>query len=91
MRKPKLDSTNSVWNYFGILAKVYQTGTMIVIESEDGQQRMMSRKKYRDSATRVYGKAQSLLGQEVEVRTSQSTKNWSEDKWFSDINIFNNA
>ena len=81
----KLNSDNSVWNYFGILAGVRQTAKVIIIESEDGKTLMMSRKKYRDSATRVYGKAQTLLGEEVEVRTSQSTKDWSEDKWFSEI------
>ena len=84
----KLDDSNSVWNYFGELQSASKIGNMIKITSADGQERIMSIKKYGLSANKVLEKAEALIGKEVEVRTSQATKAWSSDKWFSDIKEF---
>ena len=47
----------------------------------------MSMETYKESALNVYEKALNLTGQNVEVRTSQNTSNWSTQVWFSDINV----
>ena len=86
--KYKLNETNSVWNYFGILSDVAKHGDMVVITSEDGAQRQMSIRKYKLSAESVFAKCKSLIDKEVEVRTSQATRTWNTDKWFSDIKEF---
>ena len=86
--KKKLDDTNSVWNYFGILKDATKNGNMVEITSNDGHVRMMSINKYKQSAQNVLDQAQELIGKEVEVRTSQSTRTWNENKWFSAIKEF---
>ena len=86
--KIKLNETNSVWNYFGVLADVSETSTMPIIRSDDGQERKMSKRKYKLAAENVKQKALSLVGLEVEVRTSQATKTWNENTWFSSIKEF---
>ena len=88
MLKKKLNDTNSVWNYFGVLSDVAKHGDMVVVTSEDGMQRQMSVRKYKLSAESVFAKCKQLIGKEVEVRTSQATRNWNSDKWFSDIKEF---
>ena len=55
--KIKLDETNSVWNYFGVLADVSETSTMLIIRSDDGQERKMSKRKYKLAAENVKQKA----------------------------------
>ncbi len=87
--KKELDETNSVWNYFGILASVSDDGTVLVVKSDDGATRKMSRRKYKTSVDNVKEKADALVGIEVEVRTSQATKKWNDDVWFSSIREFN--
>lgn len=85
MQKTKLNDTNSVITYFGKLTKVDMTPTMLSIHNEDGEVRMMSVKKYKDMAQRVRKQAEDLIGQCVDIRTSQATGNWSANKWFSGI------
>jgi hypothetical protein len=74
-----------VVNDFGTLKDVIENDQVIEITNTNNQKLVMSRSKYKESADRVYAKAQNLIGKEVKVQTSQNTSNWSTDKWFSDI------
>ena len=81
--KPQL--TNFVWNKFGKLIDVRQHNNMLKITNDHGDVRQMSIKKYKQSAHNVEAKAKTLIGQDIEYRTSQNTKNYSTDVWFSDV------
>ena len=74
-----------VWNYFGTLSKVERTSNYIIITNHKGYERKMSRQKYQESAEFVYKVALDLIGEEVEIRTSQNTSDWSTSEWFSEI------
>jgi len=74
-----------VYNDFGTLSDVDNDGDYVWITNTDSEIRKMSIGKYKESAERVYSKAQSLIGQEVRIRTSQNTSSWSTSEWFSDI------
>ena len=73
-------------NNFGVLKYVTKDEKYVRIQNEDGEMRLMSRKKYRHNADAIEKKARALIGKKVSIRTSQNTKDWSTDKWFSDIN-----
>ena len=83
----RLNETNSVWNSFGILKHVSNDNRMIRVQNEDGDIRMMSVRKYAQSARNVEAKARTMIGEEVKVRTSQATDNWDANKWFSGIEL----
>lgn len=74
-----------VFNDFGTLSKVEKNYSFVLITNTAGQIRKMSLSKYKESADEVYNKAQSLIGQEVIIRTSQNTNDWSSSEWFSEI------
>ena len=40
---------------------------------------------YKESADNVYNNAMMLIDAEVTLRTSQNTKQWPPEIWFSDI------
>lgn len=72
-------------NDFGTLKNVTKNDRVVEITNTNNQSLVMSRSKYQESADRVYTKAQSLIGKEVRVQTSQNSANWSTSEWFSDI------
>jgi hypothetical protein len=72
-------------NKFGTLKSAELSGSFVIITNTDGESRKMSRTKYQESADEVYSRAQSLIGEQVSIRTSQNTANWNSDEWFSDI------
>jgi hypothetical protein len=74
-----------VFNDFGILESVRMDDQYVFILNTKGEMRMMSKVKYKDSADKVFLKAQDLIGKNVKIQTSQNTSNWSESKWFSDL------
>jgi len=74
-----------VRNDFGKLSSVRKDYSFVWITNTDGQSRKMSLSKYKESADAVYSKAQTLIGKEVSILTSQNTSDWSTSEWFSDI------
>lgn len=74
-----------VRNDFGTLSNVKRDNSFVWIINSDGDMRKMSISKYKESAEEVYAKAQTLVGKEVRIRTSQNTADWNESEWFSDI------
>jgi hypothetical protein len=74
-----------VINDFGTLKNVTKNDRVVEITNTNNQSLIMSRSKFKESADRVYSIAQSLIGKEVRVQTSQNTANWSASEWFSDI------
>jgi len=73
------------WNDFGVLTEVTKDNSYVYIQNVAGNSLKMSIGTYKESALNVYEKALSLIGQNVEVRTSQNTSNWSAQVWFSEI------
>ncbi len=78
---------NFVWNNFGTLVSVSKVGSMVIIKNSAGDTRKMSIKKYKESALGVFKKSEMMIGQTVSIRTSQNTSDWSEQEWFSEIDI----
>ncbi|WP_028764020.1 hypothetical protein [Shewanella colwelliana] len=76
---------NFVWNDFGTLSAVDKTDKLVTVTNSDGEARKMSVAKYKESALAVHQKAQSLIGKQVTIRTSQNTADWSTQVWFSEI------
>lgn len=74
-----------VWTHFGVLTKVSADGRMVTITNESGSTRQMSMVAYKESAEAVYHKCFSLIGEAVDIQTSQNTAEWSPKVWFSDI------
>lgn len=74
-----------VWTHIGVLTKVSVDNRMVIITSETGSTRQMSIVKYKESAEAVYHKCFSLIGQAVDIQTSQNTADWNPYVWFSDI------
>ncbi len=74
-----------VWTHFGVLVNVSTDDKMITITNETGSTRQMSNVKYKESAEAVYHKCRSLIGQSIDIRTSQNTAAWCPRVWFSDI------
>jgi len=77
-----------VWNDFGMLMDVIKQSGYVIICNEQGETRKMSITKYKDKAERVYEDALELIGERVDVKTSQWTNDWSEYEWFSDIDVY---
>ena len=74
-----------VKNDFGTLSNVKKDYLFVWITNTTGNSRKMSLSKYKESAEAVYSKAQTLIGKEVTILTSQNTSDWSTSEWFSDI------
>jgi hypothetical protein len=74
-----------VRNDFGTLVDVRKNQYYVIITNENGNERKMSISKYQENAERTFLKAQSLVGKNVSILTSQNTADWSESVWFSDI------
>jgi hypothetical protein len=74
-----------VRNDFGTLSSVKKDDSFVWITNTNGESRKMSLGKYQESAEVVYAKAKTLVGQEVNILTSQNTAEWSTSEWFSDI------
>ena len=74
-----------VRNDFGTLSNVKKDNAFVLITNTNGARRKMSLSKYKESAEEVYSKAQTLVGKEVSILTSQNTGDWSTSEWFSDI------
>lgn len=70
---------------FGKLVKVTKNDNVVEITNSNGEKRVMSRKKYKESADLIYSKAIDLIGKEVKILTSQNTDIWSTSVWFSNI------
>ncbi len=79
-----------VWAHFGDLAKVSADVRVVTITNETGSTRQMSIVKYKESAEAVYHKCFPLIGQSVDIQTSQNTAEWSPQVWFSDISSSRN-
>lgn len=75
-----------VWTHFGVLTKVSADNRMVTITNKAGSTRQMSMVAYKESAEVVYHKSFSLIGQAVDIQTSQNTAEWNPQVWFSDIN-----
>lgn len=75
-----------VWNNFGVLSEVSKDKSYVYIKNKTGKSLKMSIRTYKESALDVYEKALTLKGQNIKVRTSQNTSNWSTEVWFSEIN-----
>ncbi|WP_314923826.1 hypothetical protein [Aeromonas piscicola] len=78
------------WSNFGVLANVSADKRMLIITNETGSTRQMSIVKYKESAEAVYHKCFPLIGQSVDIQTSQNTAEWSPQEWFSDISSSRN-
>lgn len=74
-----------VWTHFGVLTKVSADGRMVTITNETGSTRKMSIEKYKGSAEAVYHKCIHLIGQSIDIQTSQNTADWDPLVWFSDV------
>lgn len=74
-----------VKNDFGTLSNVERDDLFVWITNTNGDSRKMSLSKYKESAETVFSKAQTLIGKEVSILTSQNTSNWSTSEWFSNI------
>lgn len=70
---------------FGTLSNVNKDYSFVWITNNKGDRRKMSITKYKESAEVVFAKAQTLIGKEVSILTSQNTADWSTSLWFSDI------
>ena len=71
---------------FGVLINVLALGNFITIMNENKETlKMRITKDDKEAIFEVYEKAKKLIGEEVEVLTSQSTSNFYESEWFSDI------
>ena len=83
----KSNNNNYSHTFFGKLTDAYETTKYVIIKNDHGDTRMMSKPRYRGMAANVLSKAKTLIGQDVNIRTSQNTGNWSDDKWFSDVYV----
>lgn len=70
---------------FGTLTNVRKDDYYVWITNSRGESRKMSLSKYKESAEAVFNKAQTFVGKEVSILTSQNTADWSSAQWFSDI------
>ncbi|WP_421346105.1 hypothetical protein [Aeromonas veronii] len=74
-----------IWTNFGVLKDVKQEGQMVIITNEMGSTRKMSITKYGESAIAVGRRCYPLIGQSIDIQTSQNTAEWCTKEWFSDI------
>jgi hypothetical protein len=75
------------WNNFGILAGQSEDEKYFYIHNQNGSDRQISKAAYRSSLPNLRLKVKRLIGKPVLFRTSQNTSDWTESKWFSDIDI----
>lgn len=77
------------WSSFGTLTDVSKNRDEVIIRNSFNEVRIMSIRAYKKNAIEIYEKALNLIGKQVEIRTSQNSKEWSPKKWFSEINKVN--
>lgn len=69
---------------FGVLVDVYfEKSGNLIIKNHNGNTLAMTKNYPEQSA--VQYKASLLVGKQVRIYTSQTTSNWSNLKWFCDI------
>ncbi|WP_104403128.1 hypothetical protein [Vibrio penaeicida] len=77
--------SNNSWNDFGVLKSVSKDEKFVWVSNEEGCQLKMSIVSYKESAERVYSKAQELVGKSVRVRSSQDISDLRDLVWFNSI------
>ncbi|HGY5298360.1 hypothetical protein [Aeromonas veronii] len=78
-----------VWNDFGVLADVCENDKYFFVINSDSQARKISKRSYEQSAIDVAQTAKSMIGCKVKLRTSQNTREWPPEVWFSAIEPVN--
>lgn len=78
---------NFVWNDFGKLTSSREDDKNIFIVNEKNDELKMSKRAYRSTIEIIKGKIDNFMNKEVKVRTSKSTKDWSETTWFSELEL----
>ena len=66
------------------LIDVTEDQKMVYIHTDKGI-RQMSKGKYKNMAQQKLVKARGLIGTNIRIRTSQNTKRWDPNTWFSDV------
>lgn len=79
--------SNYEWNHFQKLIRLYSDEQYIFIENENNQILKMSKGSYKESADMVFIKAYGLIGKNIYARTSQNTRKWPADIWFSEVGL----
>jgi hypothetical protein len=76
-----------VWNDFGVLKSYREDEQNLFIINEHDKEMKISKKMYRSSIPLVKDKISVMTDKKIRVRTSQTTKEWCDSTWFSDIEI----
>lgn len=74
------------WTPFGVMSPPVEDEFFIYAVNADGSVRKLSKKKYPNYEV-VRQKCELLVGHRSIVRTSQNSKKWKEDVWFSDVTL----
>ena len=78
---------NFIWTDFGVLDRCsYDTYGNLFVHNTENESRKMSA-KYSSIFNQIEHKCRLLQGKFVQIRTSQTTNNWSALIWFSDISL----
>ena len=83
-------NTNFHWYDFGVVDSLHEDGTYLYVQNTKGDERKISISAYKDSVPILRDKIKKLVGEHCWLRVSKNTANWSEEKWFSDIDIDKN-
>ncbi len=75
------------WNNFGVLARQSEDDLYLYIHNQNGGSRKIRKDKYEARLPNLRQKIQTLIGQPIIFCTSQNTADWTENKWFSDIDV----
>jgi len=79
-----------VWTKFGQLVDSDDSdGRYLYIINDSGERRKISLVTYAPSIPKIKEKINLLKGENIQIRTSQNTEDWSSDVWFSDLSIAN--
>ena len=83
-------NTNFHWYDFGVVDSLHEDGTYLYVRNTKDDERKISISAYKDSVPILRDKIKELVGEHCWLRVSKNTANWSEEKWFSDIDIDKN-
>ena len=83
-------NTNFHWYDFGVVDSLHEDGTYLYVRNTKDDERKISISAYKDSVPILRDKIKKLVGEHCWLRVSKNTANWSEEKWFSDIDIDKN-
>jgi len=75
-----------VWFNFGVLSSPEEDDAYLYAVNSQGNRRKLSKRAYPNHNI-LKSKMEKLVGKPCILRTSQNTKNWSQDVWFSDVSI----